>query len=134
MATDTNIENTKPKAAAQEDASAKLNQDLYRWSPSGGENCGCEGEKGGKGNAPAANGNRGAERTSDCDFKPDYALSTPRARAWQAESEKRRQLPMELNRDCTYDVKWVTACGQYPSASCVVKVSTIRTPSKLSAK
>lgn len=111
MATDSNIENTKSKPAGQDDASAKLNHDVYKYSPMGGENCGCEGDKGkgrnGGGNRGGDNGgNRGGGRQPECDFKPDYALSTPRARAWQAESEKRRQLPMELNKDCTYDVKW----------------------------
>jgi hypothetical protein len=109
MSTDTNIENKQAQPAPAADASEKLNQDLYRWSPEGPAGQGaCQSKQSACGDgAQTGRGNGGSgQRSSDCDWRPDPTLSTPRARAWQAESQRRRNLPMEVNADCTYTVKF----------------------------
>jgi hypothetical protein len=110
MAADTNTEKTQTRTQTG-DASAKLNEDLYRWSPEGpaGQGKGgCHTKENTCGDAPKTGGTTAGsgDNKAICDWRPDPTLSTPRARAWQAESEKRRHLPMEVNADCTYTVKW----------------------------
>jgi len=46
------------------------------------------------------------EMSADCNFKPDYELSTPRAQQWAADSQAQRTKPLDINENGEYKVKW----------------------------
>src|SRR5690348_9361277 len=48
----------------------------------------------------------GQENSAACNFKPDYELSTPRARDWANASDAQRAKPLDLNENGEYRVKW----------------------------
>ncbi|MBA3992338.1 MAG: hypothetical protein C0469_02340, partial [Cyanobacteria bacterium DS2.3.42] len=46
------------------------------------------------------------EDSAACNFKPDFELSTPRAKQWAAASEVQRSTPLDLNQNGEYKVKF----------------------------
>lgn len=55
--------------------------------------------------SPQKDCNQG-EKSADCNFKPDYDLSTPRAQQWAADSQVQRTKPLDLNENGEYKVRW----------------------------
>ncbi|MCC6977840.1 MAG: hypothetical protein IT343_05930 [Candidatus Melainabacteria bacterium] len=46
------------------------------------------------------------QTSAECNFKPDYELSTPRAQQWAADSQVQRSKPLDINENGEYRVKW----------------------------
>lgn len=55
---------------------------------------------------PVREGGNPGEDSAACNFKPDYELSTPRARAWYEAMQQSRTQPLDFNQDGTYTVKF----------------------------
>lgn len=46
------------------------------------------------------------QTSAECNFKPDYELSTPRAQQWANDSQVQRSKPLDVNENGEYRVKW----------------------------